>query len=137
MSKIEAKQPLIIEFAGMPNSGKTTTIDILEHYFCRKGYEVLVISETAGSCPLSKKSRVEFTSWIMHQTINSLLEQKFYNRLHDLVLIDRGIFDSQAFVRLMCKEINFPNDQAQLLVNYVGLPYWSKLTELVSLRRNH
>ena len=48
---------LRIALVGMPNSGKSTTIGILDHFFCRSGYEVLTIKEGASACPISKKSR--------------------------------------------------------------------------------
>jgi len=125
--------PVIIEFIGLPNSGKTSVIDILEHYYCRMGFEVKVISEISSSCPITKKSRLEFVPWTSNQTINILLEQKHYNKLHDLVLIDRGIFDTQIFLQLAIKELSVQNEYKQTLMSYAGLPFWNNLVDGVFL----
>jgi thymidylate kinase len=123
------QKPLIIEFSGMPSAGKSTTIDILEHYFCRAGYDCFVIGESADLCPFSKKSRFEFASWTANHVLNVLLEQKLGNKFHDIVFIDRGIFDVQVFLQLACEDINMPNKE--VITSYFALPHWQHLVDIV------
>ncbi len=41
------RRPVVIEFAGSPKAGKSTTIDILGHFFKRMGYKVWAPTEGA------------------------------------------------------------------------------------------
>ena len=97
------------------------------------GLEVKIISEVNSLCPITKKSRLEYASWTLNQSINVLLEQKHYNKLHDLVLIDRGIFDIQIFLRLAFKELSVHNEYKQTLLSYARLPIWNDLVDSVFL----
>jgi thymidylate kinase len=126
-------KPLIVEFAGLPNSGKTTSADIVGHYFGRSGLEVLLISDIALSCPISRRTRLESTAWILNQLINIVLEEKFHGKSHDIVLMDKGIFDAQAFISLTCKELNINDSQRQTLLSYAGLSTWGNLVDIVFL----
>lgn len=125
--------PVIVEFSGLPGGGKTSTIDILEHYFCREGFEVQVVKEGSSRCPISRKSRIEFVTWTANQIINTLLELRHCDRTHGLVFVDRGVFDSQAFVRLLCRTSELSEAHKRALVDYVDLPYWGGLADIVFL----
>lgn len=92
----------IIEFAGMPKSGKTTAIEIADSYFKREKKKVRVIYEGARISPLDKDDRFMYNSWSFHNTVNRILEARLDN--YDHILIDRGIFDHMAFARAICQD---------------------------------
>lgn len=98
----------IIEFAGMPKSGKTTTIEIAESYLKREGKKVRIIYEGARVSPLDKNDRFMYNSWSFHNTVNRILEARLDN--YEFILIDRGIFDHIAFARAiepLCLDYEF------------------------------
>jgi thymidylate kinase len=124
-------RPLIVELAGLPNSGKTTTAEIVGHYFGRSNYEVLIVGDPAISCPISRKLKLEFAAFILNRLINLVLEQKHYGKAHDILLMDIGIFDTNAFIRLMCEELKISDRRKQTLISYAGSPVWGKLVDVL------
>jgi len=85
-----------IEFFGMPRSGKTTGIEIVESYFKQKGARVRTVYEGARVSPLDKSDRFNYNSWSFHNTTNRILEAREDH--YDFILIDRGILDHLAFL---------------------------------------
>ena len=127
------KRPVFVEFAGMPGAGKTTTIDILDHFFRREGKSVRVITEGAQACPIDQDCRVQFAAWTAHRLLNVLLEESYCTRGYDLMLIDRGLFDVQAFIRLLLLESKASEEQVTTMIDYLRLSQWSELTDVVFL----
>ncbi len=100
----------IIEFAGMPKSGKTTTIEIAESYLKREGKKVRIIYEGAMVPPLDKDDRFMYSSWRFHNTVNRILEARLDN--YEFILIDRRIFDHIEFARAiepLCLDYDYKN----------------------------
>lgn len=126
-------KPLVVEFAGMPGAGKTRTIDLLDHFFRREGYRVRVVSEGAQACPIGQEHRVAFAAWTAHRIANILLEETHAPRGYGLLLLDRGLFDAQAFIRLLALESKITEDEAHVMLTHFRLPFWAGLTDLVFL----
>ena len=87
------KRPLIIEFTGPPNSGKTTVIQSLKPALEKKGLRVDVKQEDAELVPkyIPKKTWIR-NSWIAFGQLQSLIEAVSSDC--DVVLLDRGFFDA-------------------------------------------
>lgn len=87
------RKPLIIEFTGPPNSGKTTLIHSLSDILTRKGYSVEVKQEDAEIVPpyIPKKTWARNT-WITCGQLQSLIENKYSNS--DIIFLDRGFYDA-------------------------------------------
>jgi thymidylate kinase len=126
-------RPLIIEFAGLPGAGKTSAIDLLDRYFRREGWRVRIVMEGAQACPISQEHRLPFAAWAAHRMANLLLEETYAPRPCDLLLIDRGIFDAQVFLRLLHAESLISDAQTQVLGDYLQLPFWAELIDLIFL----
>jgi thymidylate kinase len=126
-------RPLIVEFAGLPGAGKTSAIDLLDRYFRREGWRVRIIMEGAQACPISQEHRLPFAAWAAHRMANLLLEETYAPRPVDLLLVDRGIFDAQVFLRLLHLESRITDEQSRTLLNYLRLPFWAGLTDLIFL----
>ncbi len=47
-----AQRAFVIEFAGTPKSGKTTSVEAIRHFFARHGFNVHVLVERASVCPI-------------------------------------------------------------------------------------
>ena len=129
----EASRPVIVEFAGLPGAGKTSTVDLLDRYFRRAGWRARVIAEGAQSCPIGQEHRVPFAAWSAHRIANVLLEETFAPRPCDVLLIDRGLFDAEVFTRLLAREGLIADAQSAAMLAYLRLPFLAALTDLVLL----
>jgi predicted ATPase len=142
--------PVVAEFAGSPKAGKSTTIDILTHFFKRVGYKVWAPTEGASKrTPYHLKSDlVAFNTWTLNSAISELLVA--YNNVdhHHLIFLDRGPFDSMAWMRVLQKESKHELTEDELEVHraYAMHPRWSDLITriylfdcepAVSLQREH
>jgi Zn-dependent peptidase ImmA (M78 family) len=96
-------RPLVIEFAGTPNSGKDTQIQILKDYFRDyRGFTVSVIDETYNSCNI-ESGYDKRIFWMYGTVIRNLMEITDEKKV-DVVMINRGLFDTLAFLDLYCKQ---------------------------------
>lgn len=85
----------VIEFLGMPKSGKSTAIEIAESYLKRQGKRIRTIYEGARVSPLDKKDRFMYNGWSFHNTVNRILEARLDH--YDFILVDRGVNDHIIF----------------------------------------
>ena len=95
----------VIEFLGMPKSGKSTAIEIAESYLKKQGKRVRTVYEGARVSPLDKKDRFMYNAWSFHNTVNRILEAKLDH--YDFILVDRGVHDHAVFadaIKDMCDE---------------------------------
>ena len=90
------RRPIVIEFSGAPKSGKTSSISSLMQFLKRNDFKVAVIQESASMCPVKDKHSPMFNLWTACDTIKSLIGVLESERTqYDVVIIDRGIFDSE------------------------------------------
>lgn len=94
-TSIGQRRPLLIEFCGTPNSGKTTTINSLNTFFKRNEFQTVVIQEMASICPIKNKTHYFFNSWTLFMSLAEIIKQMQIgeNKL-DLILVDRSLFDA-------------------------------------------
>lgn len=86
-------RPLIIEFTGTPNSGKTGAIHSAKNRLESMGYKVKVTQEDAELVPkeIPKKTWVR-NMWIAGGQIQGLIEAMYFDG--DIVFLDRGYYDA-------------------------------------------
>ena len=58
-----ARKPIVVEFAGVPKAGKTSTIGQVVAFFKRCGFRVEVVVERASVCPIRDKKHSDFNVW--------------------------------------------------------------------------
>lgn len=94
------RKPLIIEFTGPPNSGKTTLIKFLHDLLESMEYHVEIKQEDAELVPscIPKKTWAR-NVWITHGQLQSLIETKFSEA--DIILLDRGFYDSMFWAEFL------------------------------------
>lgn len=121
---------MLIEFTGLPRSGKSTQIDILRDYFTRKGMSVVVIGEAAKRCPFDKKNRIEVACWMANNALNSILEAQLGGKSNTIYLQDRGLFDAIAFFYLLYHEHFINESEFKNLLNYYAIERWFNYVDL-------
>lgn len=140
--------PVVVEFAGSPKSGKTTTIDIVSHFFKRTGFSVYAPSEGASKrTPYHlRRDLVAFNSWTLNYAISELLVAYHNVDRPHLIFLDRGPFDSLAWMQVLRERGKLSADEYGMIRDFALLPMWADLvsrlylftcaTEL-SLEREH
>src|SRR5215475_10195981 len=58
-----ANRAFVIEFAGTPKSGKSTSVEAIRHFLNRNGFRVHVLIEPASVCPIPMKGHLFFNTW--------------------------------------------------------------------------
>jgi len=132
---LESRRPVVVEFAGSPKSGKTTCIDIVEHFFKRVDYRPWAPSEGASQLTpyVLRRDLVAFNTWTLNYTISELLLACYNSDMPDLVLLDRGPFDSVAWMNLLHKQpaAGLDAESLQIFERFAAHPKWSALVDKV------
>ncbi len=100
-----AQRPtLVVEFAGVPKAGKTSTLNHVYSFLRRCGFKCEVVVERASVCPIRDKKHFNFNIWTASTTLSQLLD-KTQNPPRDddpdILFIDRGIFDAVCWLALL------------------------------------
>jgi|ERR1700733_7184772 len=97
---------LVIEFAGLPKAGKTTTLNQAYSFLRRCGFRCEVVVERASVCPIRDKKHFNFNIWTACTSLSHLLD-KTQNPPRqddpDTLFLDRGIFDSLCWFSVLEK----------------------------------
>ncbi|MCT4612838.1 MAG: ATP-binding protein [Clostridia bacterium] len=102
---IEEVRPVIIEFTGTPDSGKTTTINHMKEVFDDIDFPCTVIEEPASYCPIEKmdnNDRLIFNTWTFGESMNKLNEAA--QKESGIILCDRGIYDNFVWFEIFKEE---------------------------------
>ncbi len=68
-----APRAFVVEFAGTPKSGKSTSVEAIRHFFSRYGFGVHVLAERAAVCPIPMKGHLFFNTWCATSMLAELL----------------------------------------------------------------
>lgn len=103
IDKQKEKTPFVVEFAGMPRTGKTVTTERVFEFFKMADYKVLRTKEPAQIVKerydTKSLSGVEFND----KTLEISKEELDYCKLQkpDIILQDRGVFDNYIWYQMM------------------------------------
>src|SRR5438067_12417683 len=73
--RARSRGPVVIEFAGLPKAGKTSTISQVHAFFRRCGFRTEIVVERASVCPIKDKKHFNFNVWTACTTLTQLLEK--------------------------------------------------------------
>ncbi len=125
----QARKPIVVEFAGCPKAGKTSTIGQIASFFKRSGFKVDVVVERASVSPIRDKKHFNFNVWTGCTTLAQLLE-KTQDPPRDgdpqLLILDRGIFDSVCWLRQMERSSRIRPADRQSIENFLLIDDWRK-----------
>ena len=115
----------IIEFTGLPNSGKTTLIHRLAKELPEKhGVTVQVQREDAEVVPSDIPKRTwDRNVWITFGQLQSLVHA--YYCPTDIVLLDRGFFDALFWAHFMNSQGTSTLEQSAGMINILNTIYAS------------
>jgi predicted NUDIX family phosphoesterase/thymidylate kinase len=125
----ERKRPVFIEFCGTPKAGKTTVVNSLDLFLRRNGYKVEVIRERASVCPISKKNHMHFNIWTSIMTLSNMLV--LLDSSNDVVLIDRGIFDSMSWFCWMKNTGRLTQYEYEHIDKFICMDRWASLIDII------
>ena len=97
-------RPFIVEFLGVPESGKTTSIKLIKDLLENEGLKVSVVRESAEMISANiPKGSWESNLWMRLNTLAMILEASYTNT-NDLILVDRGNVDASFWGKLYYNE---------------------------------
>ena len=136
--KTMGRRPVVVEFAGTPKAGKTTTLNTLLAFLKRCGFKVEVVVERASVCPIRDKKHANFNIWTACTTLSQILE-KTQNPPQaedpdkppqtddpDVLILDRGLFDSVAWLAMMERMARIKKEEREAAEKFLLLPDWRK-----------
>ena len=127
--------PVVVEFAGSPKAGKSTTIDILDHFFRRVGFKVWAPSEGASKrTPYHlKRDLVAFNTWTLNYAVSELLVAYYNVDHHNLIILDRGPYDSLAWLGVLRDRGELNKDEHKVFSDFAVHTRWADLISRVYL----
>jgi len=126
---------VVLEFAGSPKSGKTTNIDIVTHFFKRMRAQVWAPTEGASKrTPYHlRRDLVAFNTWSLNYAISELLVAYHNVDRQDIVILDRGPFDSLGWMRLLRDSGGLSQEEYDTIEGFALHPKWWNLVSRVFL----
>lgn len=116
------RRPIVIEFSGAPKAGKTSSINSLLQFLKRNEFKVTVIQESASMCPVKDKHSPMFNLWTACDTIKSLVGVLESERTqYDVVIIDRGIFDSMCWFQWMLASKRMDHEMKENMDRFLSM----------------
>lgn len=132
---VSARRSVVIEFAGLPKAGKTTTISQVHTFLKRCGFRVETVVERASVCPIRDKKHANFNVWTACTTLAQLLEKtQDPPRLDDpqILFLDRGIFDAICWLTFMEKLARIRKDERECIERFLSMTEWRhRLTAVI------
>jgi len=112
--------PLVLEFAGCPKSGKTTTITKIRHFLRRMEFRVVALSEGASKRDFDhvRRDLVAYNTVTLSDAVSELLIAYHSADAPDVILLDRGIFDHLAWVGMLQSRKLVTKREANIKVRY-------------------
>jgi predicted NUDIX family phosphoesterase len=123
-----ARRAFVIEFAGTPKSGKSTSVEAVRHLFTRNGFRVHVLSERAALCPIPMKGHLFFNTWCATSMLAELLEN--IEADSDIIIVDRGIFDALVWLTLQSNRGEILEYEKKAIEQFLLLERWRSLIDL-------
>ena len=130
----KARKPLVIEFAGVPKAGKTTTLTQVQAFLKRCGFRTDVMVERASVCPIRDKKHANFNIWTLCTTLAQILEKTQNPPRSDdpqILFLDRGLFDSICWLTMMEKLSRIRQEDRETIQKFLSIDDWRKRVSAV------
>ena len=130
----KARKPLVIEFAGVPKAGKTSTLTQVQAFLKRCGFRTEVMVERASICPIRDKKHANFNIWTLCTTLAQILEKTQNPPRSDdpqILFLDRGLFDAICWLTMMEKLSRVRQEDRQTIQRFLSIDDWRKRVSAV------
>jgi len=124
---------VVIEFAGSPKAGKTTTLSTLHAFLKRCGFKVEVVIERASVCPIRDKKHANFNIWTSCTTLAQILEKTQHQHqlephpdAPEILILDRGLFDAIVWLAMMEHLAKIQKEDLEIVERFLLMPDWRK-----------
>lgn len=124
-----ASRAFVVEFAGTPKSGKSTSVEAIRHFFRRFGFSVHVLTERAAQCPIPMKGHLFSNTWCATTMLAELLEN--VDTPTDIIIADRGLFDALIWFQTQAKRGELSDDELLRIQNFLLMDRWKNLFDLI------
>ena len=125
--------PTVIELAGPPASGKTTTASLLWELLLDAGYRAAIVREAAERAPFPPEMKRDwrFTAWTLFQTVSEVLRLDRETSEYDFVIFDRGLVDEQCWIEWFASRRQMDAHTSGLLTSVATDEQWFPKKELL------
>lgn len=131
------RPPLVVEFAGVPKAGKTSTLNQVYSFLRRCGFKCEVVVERASVCPIKDKRHFNFNIWTACTSLSQLLEKTQDPPRPDdpdILFLDRGIFDAICWLSLLERLSRITNNDRLKAVDFLLTRDWtSKVSGVIAM----
>jgi len=117
-------RPFIFELNGPPHSGKTTAIVELDKFLRRHGFRVLRPQESGEAIRHINRSAPVYNIRTGLYTLAHLLDH-IHNHNYDIVIYDRGIFDSYCWMLYWAEKNKINQKQLDTIRDFFLMNFWS------------
>ena len=131
--KKKGRRPVVIEFAGAPKAGKTTTLSTLQAFLKRCGFKVEVVIERASVCPIRDKKHANFNIWTACTTLAQILEKTQHQHQRnphpdspEVLILDRGLFDALIWLGMMEHLARIKKEDRERVEHFLLMEDWRK-----------
>lgn len=127
--KLKARRPVVIEFAGVPKAGKTTTLNAIHGFLKRCGFRVETVIERASVCPIRDKKHFNFNVWTACTSLAQILEKTQEPPSAtdpEILILDRGLFDSLSWLSMMEKMGRLRKEERKTIEEFLLISDWRK-----------
>ena len=127
--KQRARRPIVIEFAGVPKAGKTTTLNTIHGFLKRCGFRVETVVERASVCPIRDKKHFNFNIWTACTSLAQILEKTQdppSQNDPEILILDRGIFDSLSWMSMIEKMGRLRKEEREAIERFLLISDWRK-----------
>ena len=134
-SELSLERPVFVEFAGTPKSGKSTSIEIVNHFFRRVDFKVLAPAEGASKRTpyFLKQDLVAFNAWSASYALNQILEGRYGSDAYELVILDRGLFDACTWFEFLRIRGRVSDQECSAIQEFLLLERWREIVDIVFL----
>ena len=133
---LASRKPVVVEFAGVPKAGKTSTLTQVQSFLKRCGFRTEVVVERASICPIRDKKHSNFNVWTACTTLAQILE-KTQDPPHiddpHILILDRGIFDSICWLTMMDRLARIRSSDRENIERFLLADEWRKRISAVIL----
>ena len=123
------RKPIVLEFAGVPKAGKTSTLSQVQTFLRRCGFRVEVVVERASICPIRDKKHFNFNVWTAVTTLSQILEKTQSPPRPDdpdILILDRGLFDSITWLTLMERLSRVRTAELDVINKFLRIDDWRR-----------